>query len=169
MQVKTLKRSLAFTATWNAGVLTVTTATHYLATGNLVTLVLSNGDKLVGLTVTVTNATTFTVATDRLYAAGTVEIGFFSTGQTGLQTAVSFARSTAASGVIQSFVSGTGTAVYLIVGSLDGVHWTTLTTITHTSSNNDTQSYVVEPSWAFININITSVGAATTCTVMYAV
>lgn len=171
MQVKTLKRSLSFTATWAAGVLTVnTTGNHYLASTNTVDLVNATGDKLVDVAVTVTSGTQFTVATTEstAYLAGTVVIPYFSTGMTGVQAAESFARSLAVSSVVQSYVTGTGGASYTVNGSLDGVHWSAIgSAVTHAGTTNDTQSVAIEPGWMYITINISSIGAGTQLTVMH--
>lgn len=159
---------LDFTATWAANVLTVVTVgNHNLATGDRVHLAGNNSPQVFNGTVTVTNATTFTVAADITYqyfTAGKATITQFNTGYTGRIT-ITAPRGTALAAVIQSFIAGTGGASYTVDGSLDGVHFTNIATVTHTS--NDVQFAQVAPAWAYISINITSVGAATKLEVMY--
>lgn len=171
-RVKTFKRELNYSAVFTSpNVVTFTTPTaHFLVTGNLVDIIeLVGTAQLPNMAVTVINATSFTLtgafATD-YWASGKIIIRNFSTGMTGLQVMTS-PRNQTGSAVIQSFVTGTGTAVYTINGSLDGLHWTVLATITHAATTGDTQFLVVEPSWAYIGINITSIGAATTLAVLF--
>jgi len=171
-KVQKFSKSIAFTATYANGVLTVTTAApHYLATGDIVSLNDGQGQQDAGNVVTVTGASTLTIrGPHELFLAGTLTLDVFRTGVTGrqiLQTNRSSANGAAA--VIQSFVTGTGAASYTIDASLDGVHWTNIATITHGATTNDTQSGSVAPAWAYISINITAIGAATSLEVFAAV
>jgi len=164
-KVKTLTRQFKYTATWLADVLTVTLpSAHYLTTGNLVNVLSANATHdYIQVPVTVTGANSFTIAalSNPYYALiGTVVINYFSTGNTGMNV-MTFPRGSGNSGIVQSFVTGTGTAVYVVEASLDGIHWTTLATVTHTATSGDTQSLVVEPAWAYLGFSITSIGAAT--------
>jgi hypothetical protein len=171
-RVKTISTVLDYTASWTANVLTVTTTTpHFLVTGDLVKITSANvPSELIGASVTVTSTTAFTVAVTAMYSqflSGNVTVPFFRTGQTGRQIFTT-PRSTASANVIQSFVTGAGGAVYTIDYSLDGVHWTASgTTITHVTTTNDTQSATIAATWVYAAINITSIGAATSLTVLY--
>ena len=80
---------------------------------------------------------------------------------------ISLPRSTGAAAVVQSFVTGTGGAAYALDVSLDGVHWTSLASITHAGTTDDTQSATIAPNWAYGSVNITSIGASTKLTVKY--
>jgi hypothetical protein len=170
-RVKTFKRELNYTAVFTApSTVTFTTPTaHYLVTGNLVDIIsLAGTTQLPNTTVTVIDATNFSISslTDTYWKSGKVVIKYFSTGMTGLQVITS-PRNQTGSSVIQSFVTGTGTAVYTLSGSLDGIHWTPLATVTHAATSGDTQNVIVEPSWAYLGVNITSIGAATTLAILY--
>lgn len=171
-KVQKFSKSLAFTATYANGILSVTTsATHYLATGDKVSLTDNQGRTESGFPIIVTGATTFTVqASLASFLSGIATFDVFRTGVLGRQI-MSTARSSAngASAVIQSFVTGTGAASYTIDASLDGVHWTNIATITHGAITGDTQAGSVAPAWAFISINITAIGAATALEVFAAV
>ena len=170
-KVRTLKTQIKYTATWNANILTVTTASnHNLASNDVVKLLAASGNQdNVNHVVTVTSATTFTTpSTDKFYSlVGLVEIPFFRTGITGRQIFTS-PHSTGTDAVIQSYVSGTGGAVYTIDQSLDGIHWTPSgITVTHGTSDQDTQGNALTGNWAYLAANITSIGVATALTVMY--
>lgn len=138
---------------------------HHLNNGDVITLRFPDAPQvLLDVPVTVTSTTSFTIDTPmdyRLYNAE-IEVGFYNHDMTGGQQPLTLHATTALSAVIQSWVSGTGTAVYTIEGSLDGVHWSTDTVIiTHAAANNDTQAATIAVSWAYLRINLTSVGAAT--------
>ncbi len=152
-------------AVYSAGVTTITTATHYLASDDLVTIRFQDVPQvLLNIAVTVTSGTTFTIVTPMDYrlVGNNVEIAFYATGQTGGQPSITFNHQTGNSGVVQSWVVGTGGAVYTIEGSLDDVHWSNGdAAVTHAGITNDTQSSTVEPAWAYLRPNITSIGAAT--------
>ena len=170
-KVRTLKTQIKYTATWAANVLTVTTASnHNLVTGDTIKLLAASGNQdNVNHAVTVTSATTFTTpSTDKFYSlVGLVEIPFFRTGITGRQIFTS-PHSTGTDAVIQSYVSGTGGAIYSIDQSLDGIHWSPSgILVNHSTSDQDTQGYVIKGNWAYLAANITSIGAATALTVMY--
>jgi hypothetical protein len=149
--------------------LTVVTATaHWLDSGELVSLISNNSpQELLNQTVTVTNATTFTVANIKAidFKNGNCLIGFLSTGQTGIFTFT--APRSGASMVVQSFVTGTGGATYELMASLDNVHWVALAAVVHPGTTDDTQFVSIEPAWAYIGINVSSIGTATDLTVLY--
>lgn len=168
-KVKPFTRKLTIvSAVYSAitGLVTIVTDTHYLASLDVITVRFPDVPQiLLNVPVTVSDGTTFTIATPMDYHlnnASEIEVGYYSVGQTGGQLALTLPSSTALNAVVQSWVSGTGTAVYTIEGSLDGVHWTTDgTTITHTSADGNTQAASISVSWAYLRINLTSVGTAT--------
>ena len=171
-KVRTLKNQIKYTATWAANVLTVTTASnHNLVSGDIVKVLAASGNlDSVNHIVTVTAADTFTTpSTDKFYSlVGLIEIPFFRTGITGRQILTS-PHSTGIAAVIQSYVTGTGGAVYTIDQSLDGIHWTPSgITVTHGTTTGDTQyTTSLVGNWAYLAANITSVGAATALTIMF--
>jgi len=165
-KVKPFVRTLqVISSSYASSETTFTTATHYLTTGDLVTIRFKNNPLfLTNVPVTVLSATTFKVSTDRDYNIredGEVQIDFFSAGMTGRQRAITLTHGSGAPAVLQSYVKGTGGAVYTIEGSLDNSHWTTDSPITHAGTTDDTQASTIVPAWAFVTINITSIGAAT--------
>lgn len=174
-RVKKISFVLDAAITWAANTLTVvTTANHNLVTGDKVSIHVQNvPQEIVDAVVTVTNATTFTivapaqwkdVAVPQATFNGKVTVAIFNAGVTG-RFVFTAPRSISAAAVIQSFITGTGGAGYTVDGSLDGVHWTNIATVTHVS--NDVQSAQVAPAWAYLSINITSIGASTSLVVMY--
>lgn len=173
-RVKYLKQYFGITsATWNANVLTVVTpVAHNLYNGMTVTMVTPNNPQQLTGTVTVSNTTTFTIACEAAKNVGgwfQYFIAGFLPGQTGGVGAHTIPRGTGATMVVQSYVVGTGGATYTIDLSLDGVHWTASgTTVTHGTTDNDTQSATIAPGWAYMRPNITSIGAATNLVIMTA-
>lgn len=169
-KVRKFNRVLEFTATWATDTLTITTVgNHYLVSGDTVDVFAGHGAfTIIGAVVTVIDATSFSVATTDAFSFldGKVQIDIFRTGQTGrfVKTAP---RSVGNAAVVQSFVVGTGGASYTIDGSLDGVHWTNIATVTHGILTGDTQFAQIAPMWAYISIDITSIGADTSLEVMY--
>lgn len=167
-KVKPFTRILpVLSSTFATGETTFNTATHYLTTGDLVTIRFKNNPLfLTNVPVTVLSSTSFKVSTDRDYniqESGEVIIDFYFTGQTGTQSAHSITHTTGLPFVIQSHVIGTGGAVYIIEKSLDGVHWIADAsgTLTHTGTTNHTLGNELSGSWVYVRINITSIGAAT--------
>ena len=156
------------TAAFQAGFLTTVIHTkelHYLNNGDVITLRFPNYPQvLLNVPVTVNTTKSFTISTPQDYELenSEIEVGFYSHDMTGGQEGITMVSSTALAAVVQSWVSGTGTAVYTIEGSLDGVHWSTDTVvITHLNANNDTQALTIGVSWAYLRVNLTSVGPAT--------
>jgi hypothetical protein len=73
-------------------------------------------------------------------------------------------RMTHTPSLFQGVVSGTGavTATILIEGSLNGVHWTTIGTITLTDTTVDVDKVATVERWAFVRAttsNVTGTGA----------
>ena len=168
-KVKNVTRSLDFTATWTTDVLTVTTATHNLLTGNVVTLVAGDSPQIITGAVTVVDATSFTMVALSEYStfnSGKLTTNAFSTGFAS-RVMFTLPRGTANAAVVQSYVSGAGGAAYTLDLSLDGVHWVNAASVTHPTTNADTGFNTIGPAWAYASLNITAVGAATTMYAMY--
>ena len=171
-KVKTIKVILPYTAT--SAVLNtlvcVTTVAHLLVTGDLVSVLASSGvQDYVSVAVTVIDAYTFSITVSgSLYStSGYVHIPFFRTGIVGRQLFPSN-HITGTPAVVQSYVSGTGGASYTIDQSLDGIHWTPSgITVSHSTTDQDTQGNLVSGDWAYLAINVSVVGAATSLNVMY--
>jgi hypothetical protein len=168
-KVKPFKRTLNIvSAVYSSitGLVTFVTNTHYLTNGNLITVSFPDVPQiLLDVPVTFVSSTSFTIPTPmdyRLSPSTEIEIKYYSTGQTGGQESLTLASSTTLPAVIQSWVSGTGTAVYTVEASLDNLHWTTDgVSITHTAADGNTQAVTISVSWAYVRINITSIGAST--------
>lgn len=162
-------QQIPFTSSWSANVLTCTTAANYLVSGDVITLTAQDSpQELVNVVVTVIDSTHFTVPASSLYSSwtkGDAHIKFYRTGQTGLFT-MTLPRSSGNSAVVQSFVTGSGGASYVLEASLDGVHWATLATVTHAGTSGDNQYVAIEPAWTYIGIQISSIGASTSMVVM---
>lgn len=157
--------TIQYTATWTANILTVVTASaNNVVVGDIIQLVSNNVPQVLsGAVASVISTTSFTIAASSAFSGmiiGNITTDFFRTGQTG-RNIITYPRSVGNSGVIQSYVSGTGAATYVLEGSLDGIHWSTLSTITHTTTDQNTQFVTVEPSWSYLAANITTIGAAT--------
>ena len=143
-----------------------TSIVHSLVSLDLVTLRFPNLPQiLLNVPIDVISTTKFTIATYQDFGLNTgtnLEVGYYSTGMTGGQDSLTLSSSTALVAVVQSHVSGVGGAVYTIEGSLDGLHWSTdAVIITHLGVDGNTQAATISPSWAYLRINITSIGAAT--------
>lgn len=174
-KVRKVFKQLSFTSTWSVistvPTLTVTAASpHRLITGDKVDL---HSDTFPGdfiqATVTRTNDTVFTIETEYKWTAGLVKISIFRasdpTGDAG-RIVFSAPRSTGAAAVVQSWVTGDNGVVYDLQGSLDGVHWSAIATVTHT--NGTTIKTSVTDAWAYLGMKITTaVGAATILELMY--
>ena len=63
--------------------------------------------------------------------------------------------------VVQSYVRGTGGAVYKVEVSMDSEHWVETATVTHTTTTDDTGFVTIQPGWAYMRPNITSIGVNT--------
>jgi len=164
-KVKRLSRELAYTATWLAGVLTVTTAAaHNLKTGDVVTLLFADVPQVQSnLSVTVTGASLFTVlvAEGQAQLAGRVNIRYFSAGQTGAQPVFSIAKSNADPAVIQLTALGAGGAAIVVQISNDALGWIEAATITLAAADLATGFVSIAPNWNQARLSITSIGAAT--------
>jgi len=167
-KVKTLKRTLAYTSVYNAGVLTVTTPVHNLKNGDLVTLInASSPQELVDVSVTVTSTTEFTIANTKAidFTQGTVVIKYFSAGQTGIQDTFTIAKTIDAPSIVQFTAHGAGGAVIILSASNDGFGWVPIATITLASSDLATDFVSIAPNWVQARLTITSIGASTTVVV----
>ncbi len=176
-KVKSVSYTLPATLSYAAGVLTVTTASvHNLVTGNTVNITAQDSpQQLIGVAVTVTSTTTFTVPVSTQWSdvgipistlQGNVKVSIFNTGNLA-RYPFTAPRSSGLAAVMQSFVIGTGGASYTVDGSLDGSHWTNIATVTHGTVSGDTQSATISPAWVYLSINITAIGAATSLQVNY--
>lgn len=87
-------------------------------------------------------------------------------GQTGGQEPQTLPRGTGTETIIQSYVSGTGSASYVIDVSLDTSHWIPVANVTHANTNNDTGFITISPGWAYYRANINSIGANTNLVIM---
>lgn len=87
-------------------------------------------------------------------------------GQTGGQAEQTIPRGTGAETVIQSYVSGTGGASYIIELSLNKTHWIASANVSHSNTNNNTGFITVSPGWAYYRANINSIGANTNLVIM---
>jgi len=172
-------RTLPYTATYLNGVLTVTTQTaHYLLSNDNISLHGYRSQAVMSIAnkpVTVVNATSFTIDylfTDESHALeflkGIMETSVFRAGVTG-RFSFSLGKTTGSPIVIQSFVIGTGGASYTLDVSLDNEHWTNVATVTHIGTTGDTQSAQIAPVWVYGSIDITSIGAATSLTILHSV
>lgn len=175
-KVKKIKRQIQYTATWasgGGGVLTVTTASaHYLTSGDVVSLIFNDSPQLLpSVVATVTNSTVFTVPCATINLAQTVglaEIAFYGSAQTGAQAAFTLPRGQGSGNmIIQSYVTGTGGATYTLELSLDNAHWiTSVATVTHAGTTNDTAFIAVDPAWAYARLNISALPAGTQLSVL---
>ena len=149
---------------WSGDNLTIVTAVpHLLYSGVTVTAhnIDSAYDSVKGI-VTVVNPTTFTIAGK--FTRGSFyqyQVDGFLPGQTGGIGSYTMPRQLSYPMVIQTYVSGTGGATLAIEVSLDGAHWIQAATIQHAMTNDDTAFVTIEPGWAYLRPNITSIGANT--------
>ena len=162
-KVRKIKRTLNYTATWLAGVFTVTTETaHFLTSTDLVSLSFNDSpQELNDVAVTVTSGTAFTIAladSQRAQYTGKVIIGFYGAGSTGKQAAVTLPRGTADNIVVQGYIAGAGATAYTIYVSLDGVHWIANPAGASNTfaSDGDTKYEVISAHWAYMQIDITT-------------
>jgi len=125
--LKKLSRALAYTATWAADVLTVTTSeAHHLKSGDIIRFALTEvTDEMVNKTVTYVDVDTFTVPAPNYRfktSAGHVIIDYFSAGMTGDIPVFSIAPSSVnQNGIIQLTAHGAGGAVFVLSVSNDQV------------------------------------------------
>ncbi len=166
-KVRTFKQIYGYTATSTGGVTTITTTTtNYLVVGDVVSFRFDNSPQeinSVAIASIVTPGTVFTVSDPQaqIQSVGFVEVAFFSTGQTGGMPWLGSSRTGATTAIIQSTITGTGGATYTIEGSLDGVHWSTLATVTHATTSGDTQyTQNISTIWAYVRLNFSVIGAA---------
>ncbi len=144
--------------------LTVTTTGNHLLTSTNQVTVRSTNVAIASqqAVVTVTGATTFTIPQSEAYGGYvSIETDNFPTGFTGVTPSVGLGRTNGNSAVVQSVVTGTGGAVTVIEASLNGTAWSTIGTLTNTGVDGNAQFLTIEPAWAFVRANVTSVGAST--------
>ena len=149
---------------WTGDNLTIVTAQpHLLYNGITVTAhnIDAAYDSVKGA-VTVVNATTFTIA--GTFTKGNFyqyQVDGFLPGQTGGIGSYSLPRSLAYPVIVQSYVKGTGGAAYKVEVSMDSEHWIEAATVTHTTTTDDTGFVTIQPGWAYMRPNITSIGVNT--------
>lgn len=146
----------------------VVTANNHILYAN-VDVYLTSGTQYVAYKTKVTSntANTFTVpATANLAYLTDYYVNGYVKGQSGPQTEQTLPRGTGCDTVVQSYVSGTGGAVYTIEVSLDKEHWITAANVNHTTVNNDTGFITISPGWAYYRANINSIGANTNLVIM---
>lgn len=172
-KVKTIERQLSVTSGSKVG----TTLTldfgvnHYLKINDVVKyrsnytpmgayLTVASVPTSTSITATVSNALEFSGITD-----ASVIIPFYSAGQTGLQPAFSFPAYDT-TGIIQFVANGTGGAAFTLSASLNGVNWIDLASFTLGTSDGATDYLAIAVPWAYLAVNISSIGANTTLTVL---
>lgn len=166
-KVRKLKRELAYTATWLADVLTITTATHYMKTGDIISLSFNDSNQeWNNVAITYVDATSFTiplVAADRskVQLAGRVVIPFFSTGQTGDSAVFSVSKTMDVPSILQLTAKGTGGATLVLWLSNDGEGWINAATVTLSTVNLNSEFVQIAPNWTKAKLNVTVIGAAT--------
>ena len=115
----------------------------------------------------VTSSNTFTAnCVDSIQSLTHVYVNGYLSGQTGEKEQQTLPRSTGTDTVIQSYVNGTGGAVYNIQVSLDASHWITTNTITHGTNSGNTTYTTIKSGWAYMRANVTSIGANTNLVLM---
>lgn len=179
--IKRLFRKLSYTATWAADVLTVTTVLpgtttptpHYLKTGDIISLVLTEvTNEVNNKVVTVVDANSFTIPlVNYLFpeSAGFVRIPYYSEGQTGDQDVFTITPSSQGQpGVIQFTAHGAAGAVLVMSVSNDKEGWVPIATVTLASADLATDFITIANNWNYGKISITSIGAATSVVVTVA-
>lgn len=149
------------------GKINITSTGHILFNNVSITLISgASYDALTGLA-TVINANTFSVpAITNLQFIDNYVVNGYLTNQTGTKPAQTLPRGTGTETIIQSYVSGTGGASYVIDVSLDTSHWIPVANVTHSNTNNDTGFITISPGWAYYRANINSIGANTNLVIM---
>lgn len=163
--IKKLKRSLAYTATWAAGILTLTTPTpHYLKNGDVVDLVLTEITRdVTNKVITYVNANVFTIPLDN-YAfttsAGYVVMYYYSGGMTGESEVFRITPSSQNQGMVVQFTAhGTGGAVFVLNVSNDLAGWIPIATVTLASTDLATDFVIINNNWNHAKLTITSITA----------
>jgi len=156
---------------WVDDVLTIVTdAPHLLYDGIVVTAhnIDSAYDSVQGA-VTVVDPTTFSITGQ--FTKGSFyqyQVDAFLPGQTGGIGVYPISRSLSYPTVVQSYVNGVGGASYKIQVSLDGEHWIDSENgaLAHTTVDEHTAFVTITPGWVYMRPNITSIGVATSLTVI---
>ncbi len=177
--VKKFKRTYNIASTtWANGTLTVNTqGVHYLNAGDKVTILFNNTPQ--NLTGTVINGGTFGSSTqftiscpyDYLISTdGQVIVEFFSTGLAvttingGVLPSLAITNSGMGETVVQGVLASSGSATFVIQGSLDGVNFVN-TGSTVTISAATTAFATISPRWPYIRPVITA-NAASNLTIL---
>ena len=147
---------------WANNVYTANTVTNHSLFANVeVTLLGSIGTYSAPATVVANNQFSVPMIKERTDNYQSYAVKGYLPGTVGGQEAQSMQRGMATDAIIQSYVTGTGTAQYNIEVSLDSQHWINAATVIHANTTNDTGFCKVAPGWCFYRANVASVGANT--------
>lgn len=162
---KILRKVDIASATWNADVWTInTTQPHYLVSTDVIKFVDPVNPQSYEVTVTVSDADTFTFAsTDKNIKFPTsLFLDVFGTGATGAQDTFTFKHSDTVNGLIHVVSNGTGTVTVKAQGSLDGVHWIDIGTATAVTGGSQHEIAVTKPyPYGRLNFTVAVASAAT--------
>ena len=151
---------------WDSTGLVVTITGHKITNGFTVTApnLHSSYNSVSGI-VEVIGVNSFRIVADEVLGSFTEVIvrGFTNTG---LTPSYSIRKGEGAETVVQSWVTGTGGCTFTVQFSMDGLHWIDSVNITHTTINNDTGGFTFTAGWAYMRLNITTLGANTILTVI---
>lgn len=155
---------------WETGVLTLDFASNHLLTASdEISLEWQDIGRSINTTVLAapTGVRITVTMTDRPTSLKLIMfVKYFSTGYTGGGVIEGLTSSLGKPAMVQSYVVGTGGAVYTLEVSLDGTHWLPISTVTHTSTSGHTDYVVIDPVVNFVRANVSSIGAATKLVVM---
>lgn len=147
--------------TFATGTITVNTVgSHNLATGDSVSILMKNSTTQVDIIATVVTTTQFTfpsVYDLGIQGDGIIIVPFFrSLDTTGGMPSLTTGNSSHHSPVISSWITGaSNTCTYNIEGSIDNIHWATLTTgVAHAALT--TVNTTISVYMPYLRINITS-------------
>jgi hypothetical protein len=163
---KILRKVDIASATWATNTWTVNTSVpHYLVTGDVVKFIDPVNPQSYEVTVTVSDADTFTFAsTDaKIKFPVSMFLDVFGTGATGAQDTFSFKMSDTVNGLIHIVSNGTGTVTVKAQGSLDGTHWVDIGTATAVTAGSQFEIAVTKPyPYGRLNFTVAVASAATT-------
>lgn len=165
MRIISIQREIKIvSASWAADEWTLTTAAnHYLVPTDTLTFIDPYNPQHYNVTLAASTAgTTIKFAsTDRkIKFPEKVFTDIFRTGLTGGQDKFTFSFGQPPSAIIQSYVTGTGGAVFDVEASMTGQHWQSIATVTLAASSHEFVK-ITDP-WAYGRLKITSIDAATT-------
>jgi hypothetical protein len=121
----------------------------------------SSYDSVTG-TVQVINVNSFRIVSAPVLGSfNEVRVNCWLPTQTGVTKTYSLKKGEGSETVVQAYVIGTGGAVFDVQFSLDGVGWTTASTVTLTTVNLNAGGFTFTAGWGYIRLNITSIGTNT--------